>query len=717
MVYTVACDGSGDFTSIQAAVDAMPVTADMPNIVFVRAGEYHERVIVDRCSLRIVGEDCEHTVITHAACAKDQNPDGSPRGTFLSFTVIVTGDNVELENLTVRNDAGDGRLVGQAVALYAAGDRNSFRNCRFIAHQDTLFTGPLMEKVVRDIGGRSGRAQIVPSVGDCPPTFARQYYENCFIQGDVDFIFGPYRCWFEGCSLYMNARGGWYTAANTPETQPYGFIFHRCRLTGECEEGKAYLGRPWRKFSRTVFLECDMDEHVSPQGFADWEGGAPVTWRYGEAGTIGARRDQTPRHPSQKRLSKDEAAEITVLKVIGGYDKWQPDRGPMPISQGSLPREKAALLGGGFEQVPVIADSARLVADCLMKREGLLDQRWSYDYSVVWRGMEMLYALGREQKYFDYIYDALDTMINEDGSMLEYDAEKYNLDYLCIGKQVLYLWKKTGEERFLKALKILRSQLDGQMRTSDGGFWHKKIYPYQMWLDGQHMAIPFYIEYEMTFGKNDDALTDAANQLLLAYRHTLDPRTGLPCHGWDESRSERWADRETGRSRHAWGRAVGWYMTALVDSLEMLPKENRLYGEVRKIYTQLSEKLLSISEDGVWLQVLDCPGRLGNYKESSASCLIVYALLKGCRLGLLPRNCLNAAKESFVFLQRHFLGRLQSGEYFIAKCCKGAGLGGAAKRDGSFSYYISEPVTSFDLKATGAFLQAACEYELAGVET
>ena len=326
MMYIVARDGSGDYTSVQAAVDAMPISSRIPNIILLRMDEYHERVIVDKSNLRIVGEARDRTVITHSACAKDPNPDGSERGTFLSFTMIVTGDDVELENLTIRNDAGDGRVAGQAVALYAAGDRNMFRNCRLIAHQDTLFTGPLMEKVVRDIGGRSGRAQIVESVGDCPPTFARQYYEGCFIQGDVDFIFGPYRCWFEKCTLYMNARGGLYTAANTPEAQPFGYVFHKCRLTGECAEGQAFLGRPWRKFSRTVFLACEMDEHVSPQGFSDWDAEKPVTWRYGEWGTTGVRSDLAARHPAQKRISPEEAEAITLEAVIGGGDLWRPDR-------------------------------------------------------------------------------------------------------------------------------------------------------------------------------------------------------------------------------------------------------------------------------------------------------------------------------------------------------------------------------------------------------
>ena len=325
-MYIIAKDGSGDFTSIQAAIDAVPGGGRTPTILLIRMDEYHERVVVNKDNLRLVGEARDRTVITHSACAKDPNPDGSDRGTFLSFTMIVTGRNVEVENLTIRNDAGDGSVVGQAVALYAAGDRGVYRNCRLIAHQDTLFTGPLMPKVEADIAPRVSDAECVESCGDCPPTHSREYFEDCYIQGDVDFIFGPYRCWFERCTLFMNARGGLYTAANTPEIQPYGYVFHRCKLTGECAEGQAYLGRPWRRFSRTVFLDCEMDEHVAPQGFSDWDDVKVVTERYAEYGTTGARADQSTRHPAQKRMTAEEARRVTLPEVIGGYDCWRPDR-------------------------------------------------------------------------------------------------------------------------------------------------------------------------------------------------------------------------------------------------------------------------------------------------------------------------------------------------------------------------------------------------------
>ncbi len=365
MIYIIAKDGSGDFTSIQQAVDALPGGGQAPAILLVRMDEYQERVVVDKDNVRIVGEARDRTVITAKGCAVDKNPDGSDRGTFLSATFMVTGRNVEVENLTIRNDAGDGREVGQAVAVYAAGDRGVWRNVRMIAHQDTLFCGPLMPKVVSFIAPRRGSAECVESVGDSPLTFSRQYFEDCFIQGDVDFIFGPYRCWFERCTLFMNARGGLYTAANTPEVQPYGLVFHNCRLTGECEEGQAFLGRPWRRFSRTVFLNCDMDAHVSPQGFADWDEVKVVTERYAEYATSGVRADQTSRHPKQKRMSAEEAAQYSVAEVLGGYDHWQPDRRTPTwfmcgdSTMADYPADRAPMTGWG-QKLQAMANAAGL---------------------------------------------------------------------------------------------------------------------------------------------------------------------------------------------------------------------------------------------------------------------------------------------------------------------------------------------------------------------
>ena len=353
-MYIVAKDGSGDFTSLQAAVDAVPEGNRAPVIIIVRMDEYREKVVVHKSNVRIIGEARDRTVLTWNGCAKDLDESGAEKGTFLSSTLMITGDNVEVENLTIRNDAGDGRKVGQAVAVYAAGDRGVWRNCRMIAHQDTLYCGPLrIPNVVEDIGARQGRAEAVSRVEDGPETHSRQYFEDCYIEGDVDFIFGSYRCWFEKCTLFMGARGGWYTAANTHKAQPYGFVFHQCRLTGACEDGKAFLGRPWRGYARTVFLACEMDAHVAPEGFADWDAQRVVTDRYGEWRTSGERADLTVRHPMEKRITDEEAAAFTVAEVLGGYDGWRPDR-RVPTwfmcgdsTMANYPEDRAPMTGWG----------------------------------------------------------------------------------------------------------------------------------------------------------------------------------------------------------------------------------------------------------------------------------------------------------------------------------------------------------------------------------
>ncbi|MBR3764028.1 MAG: glycoside hydrolase family 88 protein [Clostridia bacterium] len=357
--------------------------------------------------------------------------------------------------------------------------------------------------------------------------------------------------------------------------------------------------------------------------------------------------------------------------------------------------------------------SAVLMAESFMKKFGLLTARWSYDYGVMWRGMEALHRLTGEQKYFDYIREAMDTFVSADGSIRDYTFDSFNLDYICDGRQALYLWKATGEEKYRKAADMLREQLRRQPRTSDGGFWHKKCYPYQMWLDGLHMSAPFYTEYCLMTG-DEDGVQDAARQLQLAYRHTLEPATGLNHHAWDESRAQLWSDPETGRAAHCWGRAVGWYMLGLADVLELLPPGHACRADLEKIACSMSEKLLSVRDGGVWLQVIDQPGRAGNYRESSGSCLMVAAMLKLARLGCIPAEMGDAAAESFRALQREFVGRMRDGTMFLAKTCFGAGLGGqpGKYRDGSYDYYISEAVGSWDIKGTGAYIQAAVEYEI-----
>ena len=322
----VAKDGTGDFTSLQAAIDA----AEPSEVIFLRAGIYYEKLVVNKNDLCIVGEDRYNSVLCFDDYAKKHLHDGCEMGTFLTWTLLLTGKNVRIENMTIRNDAGEGSVVGQAVAAYVAGDRSLMLGCRLIARQDTLFCGPTMKKVAD-----YALPHIVPegvcSVTDVIETSARHYFEDCYIEGNIDYIFGPDRCWFERCELHAvgedPVHNGWYTAANTPEGQEYGMVFKHCHLTGDCPDATMYLGRPWRQFASTLYLNCEMDACVNPLGFADWENPfRPVTERYGEYGTTGSRADLSRRHPSAKKLTSIQAEAVTLVKVLGGADGWEPAR-------------------------------------------------------------------------------------------------------------------------------------------------------------------------------------------------------------------------------------------------------------------------------------------------------------------------------------------------------------------------------------------------------
>lgn len=321
MELTVSKNGIG-FASLQAAIDSIPANRTEETVIRIQNGTYREKVILNKSNITLLGEEGAHLVYDDYAL--NPLPDGTTRNTFLTPTLLITGDKVTLRGLTVENDAGDGRKVGQAVAVYAAGDRCRFFDCRLLAAQDTLFCGPVLNKLHHFV-----KPYEIPfgveGVADRPPVDARLYFENCYIRGDVDFIFGPYRCWFENCTLHCNARGGYYTAANTPEGQPFGFVFHRCKLTGDCGQGAVYLGRPWREHAATAFLSCQMDACVHPEGFTDWlitgQPNRPVTKRYCEYGSNGAGADTTQRNPGMKLLSAAEAAEYTLQNVLPG---WEP---------------------------------------------------------------------------------------------------------------------------------------------------------------------------------------------------------------------------------------------------------------------------------------------------------------------------------------------------------------------------------------------------------
>ncbi len=344
--------------------------------------------------------------------------------------------------------------------------------------------------------------------------------------------------------------------------------------------------------------------------------------------------------------------------------------------------------------------------------ENRAKHKWHYEQGLMLNALHRLWHMTGNRCYFDFIRQNIDLYVQEDGSILTYDQEDFKLDDIGPGRTLLRLYEEVGDEKYHKAAQRLRRQLERQPRTSAGGFWHKKIYPWQMWLDGLYMAAPFYAEYEKRFAASPDYV-DVVRQFRLIYTQTRDPETGLLYHGWDEKRQQIWANPQTGLSSHFWGRGLGWYMMALVDVLEILPAETTGRENLLKQLNDLAQAILKVRdpESKVWYQVPDQGDREGNYLESSASAMFIYSFAKGANQGYLPAEYRKIAKESFRGFIAEFVHVNEDGLVDVRHACSGAGLGGKQQRDGSFEYYISEPQRTNDCKAVGPFILAALELE------
>jgi unsaturated rhamnogalacturonyl hydrolase len=338
--------------------------------------------------------------------------------------------------------------------------------------------------------------------------------------------------------------------------------------------------------------------------------------------------------------------------------------------------------------------------------------KWTYDQGVILKGIEGLWQQTGDGQYFDYMQKSMDVLVDNNGNIRTYKFENFTLDNILCGRILLTLFEVTGKQKYYKAASTLREQLRQQPRLSDGGFWHKKIYPSQMWLDGLYMAEPFYAEWAQTFHEDSD-FNDIANQFILMEKHARDAKTGLLYHGYDESKKEMWANKTTGLSQNFWGRAMGWYGMGLVDALQYFPKDHPKRKELIDILNRFAAAVTKVQDHktGLWWDVLNYPNRKGNYPEASASCMFVYALAKGVRLGYLPSSYLPAAKKGYDGIIKKFITN-DDGQTNLEGTVSVSGLGGKPYRDGSYDYYIHEKVVTNDPKGVGAFLLASDEMEM-----
>jgi unsaturated rhamnogalacturonyl hydrolase len=342
--------------------------------------------------------------------------------------------------------------------------------------------------------------------------------------------------------------------------------------------------------------------------------------------------------------------------------------------------------------------------------------KWDYAAGLFTLSLLKLEEAKPDARYLPFVTNAIGTFISEDGDIHGYNRQEFQLDAINPGRTVFALWKLTHEPRYVDAVMNLGAQLHVQPRTDEGGFWHKQKYTNQMWLDGIYMAEPFYAQYAQLLINPDNAYYEVAKQFRLVDEHLYDLKSGLYYHGWDAAKIQSWANPATGASSNFWGRADGWYAMALADTLDFLPTDHIAHAELAVQLKKFSDGIVKWqdADSGLWWQVMDQGGRKGNYLEATASAMFVYALAKGVNDGELSRDVIPAILKGYNGLVTRLV-KVNGQRISLTQCCSVAGLGftnaKGIPRDGSFDYYISEPVVENDLKGVGPFILAGIEVQ------
>jgi rhamnogalacturonyl hydrolase YesR len=334
--------------------------------------------------------------------------------------------------------------------------------------------------------------------------------------------------------------------------------------------------------------------------------------------------------------------------------------------------------------------------------------KWSYTTGLLMQAMDDLAETTGNPDFSAYPRRTIDSYLSADGEISTYKLKNYNIDDVNSGKMLLRLHARHGEEKYLAAAGLIRSQLADHPRTSEGAFWHKKRYPWQLWLDGVYMGMPF-LAYHSTLAGDDEGLEEAVNEFVQVRKQLKDPATGLYFHAWDEKRQQVWADPETGLSAWFWSRGMGWYAMALVDILDFVPESRQdLREPVIEAIREFAGTIVRYqSGDGGWYQITDKPGATGNYLEASGSSMFVYMLAKAVNRGYLDSSYKDIALGAYEGLVRQFINVETDGKVSLMNVCQVAGLGYG--RDGSYRYYMSEPVVSNDPKGSAPFIMAGLQ--------
>ncbi len=337
---------------------------------------------------------------------------------------------------------------------------------------------------------------------------------------------------------------------------------------------------------------------------------------------------------------------------------------------------------------------------------------WNYIDGCMIKAILDLYAIKKDKKFLDFADNFIDYFVRDDGSIASYDPKEYNIDNVNAGKTLFELYKLTGKEKYRKAIDTIYGQVINQPRTASGNFWHKKIYPNQVWLDGTYMGQPFYMQYEVEYN-NCKNVMDSYNQFMNVRKNMRDEKTGLYYHGFDESRVAFWCDKTTGLSQNFWLRAMGWYAMALIDTVAIMPDEYKEQkDQLSANYKELIDAMLKYQDEetGMWYQLVDKGGCEKNYLETSGSCIFAYAIMKSVHMGILDREYYKYGEKAFLGTCKKYLSEVD-GHLQLDGICLVAGLGPEDKkrRDGSYEYYMSEPIVSNDAKGVAPLVLAYIE--------
>ena len=335
---------------------------------------------------------------------------------------------------------------------------------------------------------------------------------------------------------------------------------------------------------------------------------------------------------------------------------------------------------------------------------------WNYIDGCMIKALLELYHITKDSHYLKFADNFIDYFVQEDGSILSYDPKEYNLDNVNAGKTLFDLYTLTSKEKYRRAIDTVYGQLKTQPRTSTGNFWHKLIYPNQIWLDGLYMAQPFYMQYELAYNEGKNC-QDSYNQFLSVYQLMRDPRNGLYYHAYDDSKTAFWCDKVTGLSANFWLRALGWYAMALVDTIDIMPQSMaQEKAQLSRIYQELIDSMLPYQEEetGMWYQVVNRGGITPNYLETSGSAIFAYAIMKSVRLGLLNSSSFSYGQKAFDGICKKYLSE-KDGELQLGGICLVAGLGNKEMREGTFNYYMREPVVQNEAKGVAPLILAYVE--------